>query len=169
MKKLCNTMVTEEIKPEDIMAEESWEEGWKEEDWEIVEINSKQAQLYEALLNHFLEVDKLIISLSSNPVTFYSKDMKLEEAKRKLIDAKNKGIIGNERHFFDKRALERGITPREIGEVIDSCEVLEEQIQKMYPRLRYKIKGITSSGRELMLIVAVTKDGYLYVKTGWEV
>jgi len=31
-------MVTEEIKPEDIMAEESWEEGWKEEKWEIVGI-----------------------------------------------------------------------------------------------------------------------------------
>ena len=94
-------MVTEEIKPEDIMAEESWEEGWKEEDLEIVEItecpkcgskleikqfdadflngritvhgfekmycpacgyvfmNSKQAQLYEALLDHFTAVDKL--------------------------------------------------------------------------------------------------------------
>ena len=31
-----------------------------------------------------------IISLSSNPMTFYSKVMKLEEVKRKLIDAKNK-------------------------------------------------------------------------------
>ena len=31
-------MVTEEPKPEDIMAEENWEEGWKEEDGEIVEI-----------------------------------------------------------------------------------------------------------------------------------
>ncbi len=28
----------EEIKPGDIMAEENWEEGWKEEDWEIVKI-----------------------------------------------------------------------------------------------------------------------------------
>ena len=28
----------EEIKPEDIMAEENWEEGWKEEDWAIVKI-----------------------------------------------------------------------------------------------------------------------------------
>lgn len=93
-------MVTEEIKPEDIMTEESWEEGWKEEDWELDEItdcpkcafklerkqfdvdflngritvhgfekmycpacgyvfmNSKQAQLYEDLLDHFIEVDK---------------------------------------------------------------------------------------------------------------
>ena len=93
-------MVTEEIKPEDIMTEESWEEGWKEEDWVIDEItecpkcaskleikqfdvdflngritvhrfekmycpacgyvfmNSKQAQLYEDLLDHFIEVDK---------------------------------------------------------------------------------------------------------------
>jgi DNA-directed RNA polymerase subunit M/transcription elongation factor TFIIS len=93
-------MVTEEINPEDIMTEESWEEGWKEEDWEIDEItecpkcaskleikqfdvdflngritvhgfekmycpacgyvfmNSKQAQLYEDLLDHFIEVDK---------------------------------------------------------------------------------------------------------------
>jgi C4-type Zn-finger protein len=89
-------MVTEEIKPEDIMAEESWEE-----ECEIVEItkcpkcgskleikqfdvdflngkitvhgvekmycpacgyafmNSKQAQLYEALLDHFTKVDNL--------------------------------------------------------------------------------------------------------------
>jgi ribosomal protein S27AE len=89
-------MVTEEIKPEDIMTEESWEE-----ECEIVEItecpkcgskleikqfdvdflngritvhgfekmycpacghvfmNSKQAQLYEALLDHFTEADKL--------------------------------------------------------------------------------------------------------------
>ena len=31
-------MITEEIKPEDIMAEESWEEEWKEEKWEIVGI-----------------------------------------------------------------------------------------------------------------------------------
>ena len=34
-------MVTEEIKPEDVMAEESWEEGWKEEDWEIVEAKQR--------------------------------------------------------------------------------------------------------------------------------
>jgi hypothetical protein len=40
-------MVTEEIKPEDIMAEESWEEGWKEEDLEIV------------VLDHFTAIDKL--------------------------------------------------------------------------------------------------------------
>jgi methylthioribose-1-phosphate isomerase len=117
---------------------------------------------------HFMTATP-ILSLSSNPTTSYSKDMKLEEAKRKLIDAKNKGIIGNERHFFDRRALERSITPREVGEVIDSCKILEEQIQKTYPKLRYKIKGITSRGRELILIVAVTKEGYLYVKTGWEV
>ncbi len=109
-----------------------------------------------------------IISLSSNPLTFYSKDMKLEEVKRKLIDAKNKGIIGSERHFFDRRALERSIAPRDVGEVVDSCEILEEQMQKVYPKLRYKIKGLTGSGRELILIVAVTKEGYLYVKTGWE-
>lgn len=93
-------MVTEEIKPEDIITEESWEEGWKEEEWEIDEItecpkcaskleikqfdvdflngritvhglekmycpacryvfmNSKQAQLYEDLLDYFIEVDK---------------------------------------------------------------------------------------------------------------
>ena len=51
-KRRNDNMVTEEIKPGDIMAEESWEEGWKEEDWEIVEI-------YEALLDHFTEVDKL--------------------------------------------------------------------------------------------------------------
>ena len=37
-KRKSNNMVTEEIKPEDIMAEENWEEGWKEEDWEIVKI-----------------------------------------------------------------------------------------------------------------------------------
>jgi len=109
------------------------------------------------------------ISLSSNPMTPYLEVMKGEEAKRKLIDAKNKGIIGNERHFFAKRALERCITPREIGDVVDKCEVLEEQVQKSYPRLSYKIRGITSSGRELTLIVAITKEGYLYVKTGWEV
>lgn len=108
-----------------------------------------------------------IISLS--PITFSSKVMKFDNVKRKLIDAKSKGIIGNERHFFDRRALERSITPRDIGELIDSCEILEEQIQKRYPKFRYKIKGTTSSGRELILIVAVTKEGYLYVKTGWEV
>jgi len=93
-------MVTEEMKPEDVMEEENWEEDWKEEEWEIVEItecpkcgskleikqfdvdflngritvhefekmycpaceyvfmDSKQAQLYEALLDHFTEVDK---------------------------------------------------------------------------------------------------------------
>lgn len=113
--------------------------------------------------------DTPIISLSSNPMTSYSKVMKFDDVKGKLIDAKNKGIIGNERHFFDKRALERSITPRDIGEVVDTCEVLEEQIQKTYPKLRYKIKGVTSSGRELILIVAITKGGYLYVKTGWEV
>ncbi len=32
------SMITKEIKPEDIMAEENWEEGWKEEGWEIVKI-----------------------------------------------------------------------------------------------------------------------------------
>jgi len=110
-----------------------------------------------------------IISLSPTISSSSSKVMKFDNVKRKLTDAKNKGIIGNERHFFDKRALERSITPRDIGEVIDSCEILEEQIQKGYPKLRYKIKGITSSGRELILIVAVTKEGYLYVKTGWVV
>ena len=50
------------------MAEESWEEEWKEEKWEIVgitecpkcgsKLETKQAQLYEALLDHFTEVDK---------------------------------------------------------------------------------------------------------------
>lgn len=98
----------------------------------------------------------------------YSKDMKFGSVKRKLIDAKNKGIVGTQRHFFDKRALERDITPREIGEVIDYCVVLEEQNHDKYPKLRYKIKGETSFGKKLMLIVSITKEGYLYVKTGWE-
>lgn len=114
-------------------------------------------------------ISNYIISLSSNPMTSYSEDMKFDDVRRKLIDAKNKGLVGNERHFFDKRALERSIAPRDIGEVVDSCEVLEEQIQKAYPKLHYKIKGMTGSGRELILIVAITKDGYLYVKTGWEI
>ena len=45
--------------------------------------------------------DTPIISLSSKPMTSYSKVMKFDTVKRKLMDAKNKGIIGNERHFFD--------------------------------------------------------------------
>ena len=110
-----------------------------------------------------------IISLSSSSVTSYVRVMKFDNVKRKLIDAKNKGIVGNERHFFDKRALERSITPGDIGEVVDTGEILEEQLQNVHPKLRYKIRGITSSGRELILIVAVTKEGYLYVKTGWGV
>ena len=84
----------------------------------------------------------------------YSKDMKFGSVKRKLIDAKNRGIVGTQRHFFDKRALERDITPREIGEVIDSCVLLEEQNHDKYPKLRYKIKGETSFGKKLMLVVS---------------
>jgi ribosomal protein S27AE len=93
-----------EIKPEEIMKERGWDEGWKEEEWEIAEVtecpkcgskleikgfdvdflnsritvhgfekmycpkcgyvfmNSKQAQLYEDLLDYFLNIDKLYYS-----------------------------------------------------------------------------------------------------------